>query len=300
MAIFFCVSGFVVAEANTIFYAGRPLAFMVNRLVRLVPGYFAALLLAMAVHEILWQRGALDLWDYPDCGPPLTGARVLVGILGLTPGLGQVLPVASFEFLPFVWSLRLEMAFYAAVALTLMLAAWTGRQWIVPGAMISGLAASLCFAWRMQPGIASTIPMFLSGVALWLAVSGRQMGRMAYLLAVVPVAGLGFATLRQHGHPVLGEQLLLLGILFCIFAILTAWKVPLSWQAVDRGLGDVSYPLYLNHYVVGILLTDLTAQRGMPIYCVAVALSVGLAAAMGRAVDGRLVRLRNRFRGRSI
>ena len=37
VAVFFALSGFIVAEAVGTFYAGRPVAFLVNRTLRVVP-----------------------------------------------------------------------------------------------------------------------------------------------------------------------------------------------------------------------------------------------------------------------
>ena len=59
VAVFFAISGFVVAEANAVFYPGRPGAFLANRLLRVVPPYFAALALSVLVHAALWQAGTV-------------------------------------------------------------------------------------------------------------------------------------------------------------------------------------------------------------------------------------------------
>jgi peptidoglycan/LPS O-acetylase OafA/YrhL len=296
VAMFFVVSGFVVTEANATFYAGRPNAFFVNRLIRLVPPYFAALALSIGVHVALWQAGVLVLWDYPLAGAPFTAGRVGAGIMGLLPGLHLLRPGDPFEFIPFAWSLRVEMAFYAASWATMLLAArMRSPRVTIRLVLVGALAISVIGLGGGQPSIVSCLPMFLAGVGCCLVM--RRQGRAAYVFvaAALPMAGLGFASWIQHGHPDLAMQLALLSGLVALFAVL-AERPAGGWHKVDRRLGDLSYPLYLNHYVVGIGLTGLCPWRG-PAVCVAgVGLSIALAAAMSALVDGRLVAFRNRIR----
>jgi peptidoglycan/LPS O-acetylase OafA/YrhL len=296
VAMFFVVSGFVVTEANATFYAGRPHAFFVNRLIRLVPPYLAALVLSVGVHAALWQAGSLVLWDTPAAGAPLTAGRVFAGVLGLVPGLHVLRPGDAFAFIPFAWSLRVEMAFYAGAWATILVAARTRWPRVTIGIVLAGaLGGSLASFRGGQPSILSCLPMFLVGVAFCLLMRRRTGARYAFMAAALPVAGLGFASWGQHGHPDLAMQVAVLAGLVAVFAVL-ADRPAGWWHGADRRLGDLSYPLYLNHYVVGIGLTGLCAARGPAVYVAGVVLSVGLAAAMGALVDGRLIAFRNRVR----
>jgi peptidoglycan/LPS O-acetylase OafA/YrhL len=296
VAMFFVVSGFVVTEANAIFYAGRPHAFVVNRLVRLVPPYLAALLLSIGVHAALWHTGSLVLWDYPASGTPMTVARLFAGVMGLVPGLQALRRGDPFEFIPFAWSLRVEMAFYAGAWATILVAGRTRWPHLTIGAVLAGaLAVSLASFRGGQPSILSCLPMFLVGVAFCVLMRRPARTSCAFMAAALPVACLGFASWGQHGHPDLAMQLAVLSGLVAVFAVL-ADRPAGWWHAADRRLGDLSYPLYLNHYVVGIGLTGLCAARGPAVYVAGVVLSIGLAAAMGALVDGRLVAFRNRVR----
>ncbi len=296
VAIFFVISGFVVTEANAVFYRGRPRAFLVNRLIRLVPPYLAALGLTVAVHAVLWRMGRLVLWDYPGAGPPITAARLLAGVLGLLPGLQTLRGGDGFEFIPFTWSLRVEMAFYGVAFAALAAAGWTGRpKSVLGGCVLAGLAASALWLVRDRPGLLSCAPMFLLGVALCLSMRRGGWVRGVFVAVALPLAGLGFASWGQHGHPAAAIQVPLLAALLLLFIVLA--EAPGGrWRRLDRRLGDLSYPLYLTHYAVGIAITGLWAQRGLAVFGVGVCVSVGVAAGMAGLVDGRLVRLRNRVR----
>src|SRR5438128_1325496 len=47
---FFILSGFVIAEANQNFYAGKPGRFLINRALRILPPYYVALVASIALH----------------------------------------------------------------------------------------------------------------------------------------------------------------------------------------------------------------------------------------------------------
>lgn len=294
VAVFFTLSGFVVAEANALFYAGRPGAFLANRLLRLAPPYAAALALSVCVHAALARAGALRLWDYAATPAPLSWAHLASGALGLVPGLH--LAVADpFEFIPFAWSLRAEMAFYAALAAVLLLAGRAGRA-LVPACMIGVLAGCALLLRPGHPSLLSCAPMFLLGAGFYLARRGAAGARRVFWVLCLPVAGLGFASWVQHGHPYLTAQLALCGALLLLAAWLARRRVPARLAAWDRVLGDLSYPLYLNHYAVGLVFTALL-PRGAAAYAAGLAVSVLVAWAMMRAVDRPMRRLRDRVRG---
>ena len=297
VCVFFTLSGFVVAEANAAFYAGRPGAFLVNRVIRVAPPYFAALLLSALVQAGLFAGGHLVLWDYTLQGAPWAPARLVSGVLALVPGFNPRWFGQDFEFLPFVWSLRMEAAFYISAALVLVAARrWGGR--VVAAGFVAGLLASGVFLLGGRPGALSTAPMFLFGVALFGWQTRPDWARGMALAASVGMAAWGFASWRQHGAPVLGAQLALLGVLLAVFFWLASARAPRAFKRVDRTFGDLSYSLYLNHYVVGLVLTGLFAARGVAIYAVGVVISVALAAGMARAVEAPLRRVRDRVRAR--
>jgi peptidoglycan/LPS O-acetylase OafA/YrhL len=299
VCVFFAVSGFVVAEANATFYAGRPGAFLANRAVRLAPPYFATLALSVLVHAVLWNSGKLVLWDYDLTGSPLAPARLARGVLGLMPGFSPHRLGEDFEFIPFVWTLRLEVAFYIAAACAMAAAVKARAPWPVGAAMCAGLLVSALFLLLAhRPGILSTAPMFLVGSALFL-LDTRPGWRHGALLAVsVCVAAAGFASWRQHGAPVLMWQLSVLAGLLALFAWLVTRDGDFRW--LDKRLGNLSYPLYLNHYVVGILANSLIGWLDWRVFAGACVAAVLLAMAAESVIDKPLRGLRDRIRARAL
>jgi peptidoglycan/LPS O-acetylase OafA/YrhL len=296
VAVFFAVSGFVVTEVNAVFYQGRPLAFFTNRLLRLVPPYAAALALSVLVHAVLWEGGLLALPHHLMPGDPLTARRLLAGVFGLVPALPTLLPGDRFEFIPFAWSLRLEMAFYLAFAAALLAASHIKRWPVLPLCAALAMSISLPMLLLLRPWMFTATPMFFTGIAVWLVLRHGGVRAWCCLAAMLAASCLGYVCWVGPAEPALATQLLILVCLIGVFAVLAARRAALRWQRLDRFLGDLSYPLYLNHYVVIILLTDVTAYRGAKLWAAAFALSTVLAVVMGQLVDGPLRAVRARLR----
>ena len=294
VAVFFVVSGFIVTEANLVFYAGRPLAFFANRLLRVVPPYIAAVLLSAGVHAVLWHAGTLELWDYTLQGSPLRPSLLLSGLLGVLPGFHSRLIGQDFEFIPFAWSLRVEMAFYIAAAIALYLArSWRGAVAVALGL---GFAGSAAFLTEMRPGLLSNAPMFLLGIAICLVLNRRSLLRVSFLVASLLASAAGFVSWRQHGTPVLTWQLAMLGCLVVSFLWLATAHIPRGAARLDKALGALSYPLYLNHYAVGLAAYNLLPSRGIEVYAATVACAIVTAWVMAELSEVPFVAMRDRLR----
>jgi peptidoglycan/LPS O-acetylase OafA/YrhL len=297
VAAFFVVSGFVVAEALATFYQNRSRAFIANRVLRLLPPYLAALALSVLVHAALFESGHLALWDYTLAGSPLAPARLLTGLLGLVPGFNPRWLGQDFEFVPYVWSLRLEMAFYAVASITMAVSWRADSASPVKAAIVLGLLASAAFLLLAhRPGALSTAPMFLVGVAFFLRDSRRGTVRAVLLVVTFAAATAGFASWRQHGAPSPALQFPVLAILLGLFAWLLPRGAAGRFKRLDRRLGDLSYPLYLNHYAVGIAAASLAPRAGWPLFAVTALAAIVLAAAAERLVDRPIRALRDRVR----
>jgi len=297
VAAFFTVSGFVVAEALANFYDNRPGAFLANRLLRLGPPYLAALAFSALVHAALWQSGRLTLWDYTLSGSPLAPARLLTGLLGLVPGFNPRWLGQEFEFVPYVWSLRLEMAFYAIAAIAMAVSWRLGSIWPVKAAIGLGLIASVAFLLLAhRSGALSTAPMFLVGVAFYLRDVRRETMHTVLLAVAIVTAAAGFASWRQHGAPLLAIQFPVLAVLLGLFAWLLPRGAHGARKRLDHRLGDLSYPLYLNHYAVGIAAASLAPRPGWKLFALTFLAAMLLAAAAEHLVERPIRALRDRIR----
>jgi peptidoglycan/LPS O-acetylase OafA/YrhL len=303
VAVFFIISGFIVAEAQASFYQARPGAFLLNRLLRVVPPYLAALAVSVAGHQVLWQQGVLRVWDFSFAGAPLDPRLILGSVTALLP-----LPQhpGAVEFIPFVWSLRIELAFYLAVCLVCL--AWPGAARAFGAARARRLLVHLCFAAGFGlygilllaggPLVLQDIPFFLAGVAIFRL---RQQPDRWLLFAVAAIACCW--SMRSWPQPpglVANAQAAIFVMLAAMFMLAGRLRLKPSWCQLGRELGSLSYPLYLNHYIVGISLFDITTLRGWPLLAAGVLLSLVLAAVMHRLVEAPLCGFRNGVRGAAL
>ncbi len=310
VAVFFALSGFIVAEATSSFYAGRPAAFLANRVLRVVPPYLAALALSIALDSWLFHAGRLVPLDAPLTGPPWRGRVVLAAVLEIVPGLPSYrLSAQDFSFIPFAWTLRVEFAFYLVAFATcwLMLrgtqAAW--RRPIGAAAFIAAYAAFGVFLWRhWRYGAAGgglqflNVPFFAFGVCAFLALRDRSQPARAHLLFVAACVPIAFVLCGERGHPVLAYQLPMLVALFGILLWLAGAATPRGqWRVWDKRLGEMSYPLYISHGIVLTLLASLSAARGALPYGLAVVMALGLALGLHAVVEQPLRGVRARLRG---
>lgn len=121
VSVFFCLSGFVIAEAATQVYPDKPAAYLANRSLRTVPHHIVALVTAVAI------LAAFNTWDtlrFPELGHPdmaslhaFDWSNVAANVLGFMPGVNRLL---SFDFVDVIWAVRVEMVFYFLVFLVLL------------------------------------------------------------------------------------------------------------------------------------------------------------------------------------
>lgn len=243
--LFFVISGFVMALLAHGRW-GRPGAagaFMVRRIVRIVPAYwFFTLLLAAAA---LIAGGQID-------GSRATFSGLLTSLFFVPwprPSDGEIVPLLAQG-----WTLNYEMFFYLAVALALRLR--SGPKWLVGGFVLLAASASFWPAhWWVARFYANPIILeFVVGMALgWLYLAGVRIGRLAAVgLCVAALAWLLFAPAALHE----AGRFLWFGpaaALAVAGAVLVRSGRPRRIKRAAMLGGDASYALYLSHpFVIGV------------------------------------------------
>ena len=307
VAVFFALSGFIVAEATDSFYAGRPGAFLTNRVLRVAPPYLAALLLTILADCWLYGAGRLVPLDATLAGPPWQPRVMLAAVAEIVPGLpARRISGQDFSFVPFAWTLRVEFAFYLAAFATCWAARWAGagaQRRIVGAAFVAGYLLFGVFLLRhgARGRQLLNIPFFAFGVAAYLARGGASPLARANLLAAACCVPVAFVLCGERCHPVLAYQLPVLLALFAVLLGLARAPAPgRRLRRWDRRLGELSYPIYIGHGVVLTCLTSLSTARGLLPYMAAVGLSLGVAMLLHMGVEQKLKGVRDRLRGSAV
>lgn len=303
---FFAVSGFVIAEAIETFYRSRPAAFLTNRVIRIFPPLLATFALTVAVLGVLFLMGPVahpDVTVGEPLHPSVLSARNLVAnVLWWLPGLKSLLGAPDLKLVVVAWSIRVEVLFYLVMAGLLVLPA----RWYRPGLMATAaamLALFGAFVAGKGPDVLQFVPYFVFGVALFYALTGHRVALVPLALAIAGCAAQmrvsvmidNPALVAAYGAmPHLSRAALLTGCLALIplLASMSAGR----WQRIDQFLGDMSYPVYLNHCIVlpavRTYAPDLSAVGLAAVLVYVLALSY----VMHALVEPTLVRLRARIR----
>ncbi len=324
---FFIISGFYMGLVLNERY-DRPalnMAFYRGRVIRIFSVYYLFLALHLAVFAWLqWRTGDSPLAPYfGDAVSP--GAKLGLGLLNLTV-IGQDLPLwlradhgalvwqtqflgtggdelFHFMLIPAAWSLSLELCFY-------IIAPFIARRpvWQIAGVMALSLAARVWAAmqgWVADPASYRFFPfelaLFLAGVLayrLWASHRTTWQRPAARLLALaVPAAILLWPLLLGRWSPELfftPPRLLLLTLVALGLPAIHEWS---HRNARDRAVGELSYPLYLDHLLVlGLISGWPVMQASQSLRTIGAAL-VGLLLAwlVVRFVDQRIEALRRRL-----
>ncbi|MGH8807151.1 MAG: acyltransferase family protein [Noviherbaspirillum sp.] len=241
---FYLISGYVMTGLLRTHYpdAWRIPHFYLDRALRIFPQY-----LAMAGLTLLWffiaGRTTPFLLQEPQW-------RDLFANVIVVP-LNYFMFNASdrFTLVPPAWSLGAEIQFYLLMPFLLL---WRARAIAFAiGVLVFGMAAwgtlnTDTFGYRLLPGV---LIFFLLGAALYDAHDRSAARGKLVVIGGVAVAIAGMLILMWHGHlSLLYNKETLLGVVIGLPALY--WLGRLPQHALDNRLGDLSYGVFLNHFLI--------------------------------------------------
>lgn len=260
---FFLISGFVITW--TIDRCRTPMDFLVSRVSRLYPAFWAALGVSVLL-GVVW---------------PLPGTEITVGQVA-----ANVTMLQEFIGVPAVdgvyWSLTVELRFYCYALLVFVLGQWrrvhlVALAWsmlCVAVAVLNGL--DVWVPWRVQQALMTQYgPFLVSGMMVY------QLWRRHHVAASWVTLGCSVAAI------LVGYRLLPAAT--CIVAMgLLAWSAHggMRWLAFPPllWLGTISYSLYLSHENATFTLIRALDGAGTP-HGVSAAVAVGAALLLASAIS---------------
>jgi exopolysaccharide production protein ExoZ len=236
--VFFVISGFIMASL-TFDGDATPAAFIWRRIIRIVPLYWMATLLALAVSLV--RPNFFHAFD-----PSLENAALSLlfiphnSAIGMAPVLWQG------------WTLEYEMFFYALCALGLFLPA-ANRLKMLCALLVLLITLGAIFQMPGPLARVYTNPLlleFMAGVALaglWRrqAMPRPALGAAALVLGICLFAAQGAHVATFSGVRVLDWGVPAILLVLGALSLEAAQRVPLSRTGLL--LGDASYSIYLAH-----------------------------------------------------
>jgi peptidoglycan/LPS O-acetylase OafA/YrhL len=306
--LFFVLSGFVIAEAAHAVYGGRPGAFLLNRLLRILPPFAAAIAVTWTVQCALFAAGMLHPLEGEAVGAgDLAPCALVANLLAILPGAHLLKTLPGYPLIRYVWAIRVELMFYLVVAggLAASLAVSARRRDV---AFILGCAggvaccaALLAMAFDWPLGALRSAPYFTLGGALFhQARKHAGSGSIPWLIATGAGVGIVADVCSQTDGTWIAFQASSIVLSCASIALLAVANLPPRWARFDRWIGGLSYPVYLNHFLAGTVVMSLGIGRGPISLALASLVALVLAAVMERIVEPPLERLRTRVRKRAL
>jgi peptidoglycan/LPS O-acetylase OafA/YrhL len=252
---FYVLSGFLITKILNEVYHFEWQSFWINRFLRLYPQYllllaFGSLLLAVSPSTAAFFPA---VWSKPPDFEDWLGL-LLVAPMGVAPMTWQFRPVPS------IWSVAVELLNYAILFLV------TARSAAPPIAMtglavafhLFGLWYGLDLAQRYFPFYAALLP-FSVGALLYFILKRYPLnlsrgGRVLFCLpALINLVVAGVLGGTRATYVFEGQFYLNIGLQALAIAAL-ANITPERGAPLDKLLGNLSYPVFLSHWLVAYLL----------------------------------------------
>ncbi len=235
--------------------------YLLNRFLRIYPLYWLSVLLTLL---LIYLLGEVFVADYHKAMLyPVTFTDIIKNIFLLFPNLETV------RLTPPAWALTVELCFYVLIALGISKHGKMTLIWL--GVSVMYHIVAWFTGWdRYFSVFAASLP-FALGSALYFyrdkvlsSLFGNKDGLVAYLpLLIVLLMAInwyiGFLLTRSH------ELFFYTNIVLCalMLVVLSSYKsLPWLSKKSDVYWGDFSYPIYLIHYQVALVVLYIAQQNG--------------------------------------
>lgn len=304
---FFVISGFYMALVlNEKYGPGSYWLFISNRVLRLWPAYAVVLILSFAVADNWRSIFALNWFDVAF----FIGSQILIigqelylflfvndGTLAFTAHYTEVsTPLYTLAPIPQAWTLGLEIYFYllapflvrrGPLFIAAMIAASLALRMLLQGAF--GLSGEP-WSFRFFP---SEFALFMAGSLGYYVYAPKHRAQRTLAKTLLSVAAvllfLALAINRWDGMWRLAS-LSVLGLVIVGTPNLFSATKDILW---DKYLGELSYPIYVCHFLCGWMLMPSTLAVAYAALLLSVAMSIALYHLIDRPIDNwRQARLR--------
>jgi peptidoglycan/LPS O-acetylase OafA/YrhL len=288
--LFFVISGFVITMS--ICRVKRGLDFVINRISRLYPAYWAAatLTFALVVFKSLATEHSLADVSFGQYVANLTMMQYYLGYKDLD---------GSY------WTLVVEMIFYCCVFLLLQ-TRQIKRINPLAVCIINCTVIAQAFFWgentkrllEMAP-LLRYLPLFLAGINFYSICTERKHLLIQYPVIVFCFLGqlmLFENCTRAHEYLSPAEYAAALAVIFLLFVVFVHGCLGFIVSKVTLFLGRISYPLYLTHQFFALqiifpaLLKQFQLNFWVAAFGIALPVNIALAYLLTRFVDEPLSR----------
>ena len=284
---FYLISGYVMTGLLRRHYLGlaKIPAFYADRVMRLFPQYLVIAMLTLCLFYITGKF--TNFLQHPPVFQDIVNNVIVIPL-----NYFMFNTAGSFTLIPPAWSLGAEIQFYLVMPFLL----WFRIRWaaFLVGAITFILAAltlinSDTFGYRLLPGV---LVFFLIGSLMHdYHDDSKKLWKLSSIVVVISlVAIVCLYLLGKHTAPYNLETLLGLGI----GVPLLAWLAPIKQNKIDNWLGDLSYGVFLNHFLLQWFVVGV--PKTMTEFTIYLILSIVLSMVTQRWAERPILELRKKLR----
>lgn len=250
---FFTLSGYILSAAYDRQYRATPRGYpryLLNRLLRVLPTYWVALLAAIVAVRAFPEAARLV---HPLCALPRTPGDWLGNLLVLGPGtFTGALPESLL--IPPAWSLGVELVYWPLLPIVLRRRALLS-VWVVGAAALTTLAYArqLPLQVRYFSVLSGALPFALGALIHQRGVPSR-LSRGARRVALAAAVGYYAASTLLFPDPFHWGLLGAVLVNAAVVAACAGVRVT-RFATLDAALGELSYPIFLLHVAAGIVVS---------------------------------------------
>lgn len=314
---FFILSGYLMTHIMHHSYAytgGGMKKFAINRLLRLFPLYW--LLVVLMAGMIIFAGADVASEFNRSMGIPNSVGGWLANLSMIYPKLIPMTWVPRIS--PPTWALTVELAFYLLICLGISRTRGLTFFWLAASMAYTAATHMLGIDWnhRYSSVLAGSLP-FALGATLYhmrpsmlrhfhLASNPQGMSLLFCIYLVNLLGGclvvlLGWSSMQGNFHFYLN-----LALSFMIVFSLSAKSASGTLRRIDTAIGDYSYPIYLLHYPLGMLVSYLAFDesvrgftiQGFILFCITTPACIAVSYFAIRLIDKPIQRIRDNVKAR--
>lgn len=283
--VFFILSGFVISQGISLFYISKPINFLLNRFLRIFPPFILALFFSILLHYVVARNGGVSI----NFGTPQnifswlnksTVAKNFVSIIDFNTIFGSE---NYYLFVRYIWSISVEFYFY----LLMFVLMFFGKNYHFTFLVFTIL---LFFLDIIQKSVLLFFVCFALGVSIHLIMKSRF-----YFLFFIFFLFILFSILTQT------EKIIMISFFILILLLITLISFPINnfIFKIDKYLGQLSYPLFLNHYSFEFYFSAFPFKSKLLTFFFAIIFSIFFAAFASALIETSTKRIRDRIRHNS-
>ena len=311
---FFILSGFLmtlIMHQSYGYTVAGVKGFLINRFLRLFPSYWFYLILTIFIVYIVGESFSKNYREfiYLPTNPTLWLQNITM--IFASPFPGEVEP----RLLPATWALTVELLFYVLIALGLSKNKIFSISWLALSVayFLYTLVSGMGYEYRYNHILAGTLPFSIGAVlyhyfSFFNKLPIKNNLALSILLFFINISVLLLLDLLDKYESTYGifyvfNYILSVTIIILLFKV-DKQKVKPLYLKVDRFLGDLSYPVYLSHWSIGLLVSFYLYNepirglsfRGVVTFLVATALCLFLGWLSSLIIDKNVDKVRKIYK----